>query len=110
MGIAIGQMGLDLETYLSLTPFEFQEVYKSFTEKTVSDREWEEIKDMRVARWQVFRTLCPPQQKKVSVYDLVELPGDKEIKERIKAKEQAQTQGSTPERYEELKEKWNDER
>ena len=109
MGIAIGQMGLDLETYLSLTPFEFQEVYKAFVEKASLDREWQELKDMRVARWQVFRTLCPPQQKTISVYDLIELPGDKEQKERIEAISKAKEQRSTQERFEELKNKWKDE-
>lgn len=109
MGIAIGQMGLDLETYLSLTPFEFQEVHKAFIEKTTSNRDWEEIKDMRVARWQVFRTLCPPKKKEISIFDLIELPGDKEQKERIEAVKLEQNKRSTAERFEQLKELWKDE-
>lgn len=109
MGIAIGQMGLDLESFLSLTPYEFQAVHTAFIKKTQSDRDWEEIKDLRVARWQVLKMLCRPQKKEISVYDLIELPGDKEQKERMKAADREQRKKSTPERFAELKNKWRDE-
>ncbi|RKE02304.1 hypothetical protein [Marinifilum flexuosum] len=105
MGIAVGEMGLSLETFLSLTPFEFQECYSAYLKKLNNDREWEYLKSMRVARRQVFRTLCPPPGKQISEFDLWELPGDNEIKDHQNEK----TGGSTKERYEELKEKWNNE-
>jgi len=30
------------------------------------------------ARWQVWRTLCPPDKKEMSVRDLIEFPWEKE--------------------------------
>lgn len=96
-------MGLSLETYLDLTPFQFSEVYKRFLERIEKEREWQELKDWQIARWQVWRTLCPPNDKKeYSVMDILELPGDKEAKERAEGK----TELSSRERYEALKRKF----
>lgn len=94
-----------METYLSLTPFEFQEVYVAYLKKIKSDREWQELKDYRVARWQVFRTLCPPKEKQISLKDLLALPGDDELLGQNTSKEEC----STKNRFEQLKEKWKDE-
>ena len=104
IGIALGQMGLSMETFLSLTPFEFQEVYGAFLTKQNTDREHEYLRAMRVARWQVFRTMCPPKGKQVSVMDLIELPGDKELSEM----QNSPAKESTKERFNKLKEKWGD--
>jgi len=100
IGIAVGEMGLSLETFLSLTPFEFQEAYSAFLKKMNSDREWEYLKSLRVARKQVFRMLCPPQNKQISESDLWELPGDE--------KAEKKTEGSTKAKFEDLKERWKD--
>jgi len=91
-------MGLGLDDFLDLTPYEFQVAYQMYLDKINADREWEYLKAMRVARWQVFRTLCPPQgKKKISVYDLVELPGDQEIMEHMKTENSSEE--STEEKF-----------
>jgi hypothetical protein len=96
-------MGLSLETYLDLTPFQFSEVYKRFLERIEKEREWQELKDWQIARWQVWRTLCPPNDKKeYSVLDMLELPGDREAKE----KEKEKTEPSSRDRYEALKQRF----
>jgi len=71
---------MSYETFLSLTPYQFQKAYSNFIDKTNKDREQEELTAWQVARWQVWRTLCPPDLKKISVMDLIELPGDKKYK------------------------------
>ncbi|PKQ69398.1 hypothetical protein BZG01_00220 [Labilibaculum manganireducens] len=106
LAIAVGEMGLSLESFLSLTPFEFQEAYMCFLKRQINDREWEYLKSMRVARWQIWRTLCPPKSKQISLMDLVELPGDKEALEQLKDTKEVSTQ----ERFEELNKKWSNER
>jgi len=103
IGVALGMMGLSLETYLSLTPFQFQEAYNRYLEKVKSDREHAENVAWQVARWQVFRTLCPPQKKQISVFDLIELPGDEAYK---KAKEKAKAKEKDEVRFKALAEKW----
>ena len=55
-------MGLGLEDFLNLTPFEFNEAHTAFMEKLKADREWQYSAMMQTARWQVFRTLCPPDK------------------------------------------------
>jgi hypothetical protein len=80
IGVALGVMGMSLDTYLGLTPSQFQRAYELYLEKIKSDREHAENVAWQVARWQVFRTLCPPDKKKISVFDLIELPGDKELR------------------------------
>lgn len=90
-------MGLGLEDFLNLTPFEFQAVYLKHIEKIEKEREWETNTRWQIARWKVFRTLCPPQQKSISIFDLIELPGDEIIRQRKKSEE------TTPEKFEEAK-------
>jgi hypothetical protein len=97
-------MGLSLDTYLDLTPFQFSEAYKRFLERVGKEREWQELKDWQIARWQVWRTLCPPNDKKeYSVMDILELPGDREAKDQAKAQENAEHGESSRERFEALK-------
>lgn len=83
------------------------QVYKRFVEKIEKEREWQELKDWQIARWQVWRTLCPPNDKKeVSVMDVLELPGDKQAKEKAKAEEKAEQGESSRDRYEALKKRF----
>lgn len=96
-------MGLGLEDFLNLTPFEFNEAHKAFIEKLNADREWQYNAMMQVARWQVFKTLCPPQQKQISILDLIELPGDEVYK---KAAEEKQTNREKFEKAKERMGKW----
>lgn len=98
IGIAVGQMGLSLETFLSLTPQQFNIAYEKFIERI----EAEDIQAERRARLNAFRSVCPPPGKKLSLYDFWEIKGDKEIQQAAK---KAQVPGSK-ERAEYLKKKW----
>lgn len=103
ISLATGVMGMSLETYLQLTPYQFQKAYNNFIEKTKTDRQAHENVAWQVARWQVFRTLCPPKKKKINVFDLIELPGDELLRK-------PKTGGGRPEkdeaRFRALAEKW----
>jgi len=106
IGVALGVMGMSLETYLGLTPSQFQRAYELYLEKIKSDREHSETVAWQVARWQVWRTLCPPKKKKISVFDLIKLPGDEQFK---KAKKK--TEGSPvkdEKRFAAIADKWKD--
>ena len=99
IGVALGVMGMSYETFLALTPYQFRRAYELFIEKTYKDRDQAELNAWQVARWQVWRTLCPPEGKQISVMDLIELPGDNRMKKDIKP---------DPERAKRLAEKWKD--
>jgi len=103
IGVALGVMGMSLETYLGLTPSQFQRAYELYLEKIKSDREHAENVAWQVARWQVFRTLCPPAKKQISVFDLIELPGDKALR---KLKTGKNKPVKDPKRFAALAEKW----
>ena len=104
-GVALGLMGMSLETYLGLTPSQFQRAYTLYLEKVKSDREHAENVAWQVGRWQVFRTLCPPQKKRISVFDLIELPGDEAYK---KAKAKGKAKEKDEKRFRALAEKWGE--
>jgi hypothetical protein len=104
IGVALGVMGMSMETYLQLTPYQFQKAYEYFLEKTRLDREHAENVAWQVGRWQVFRTLCPPNKKKISVFDLIELPGDQALK-KSKAKRKGIPE-KDENRFRKLAEKW----
>jgi len=98
IGVALGVMGLSLDTYLELTPYQFRRAYELFIDKVQKERDQVELNAWQVARWQVWRTLCPPQGQQISMMDLIQLPGDKKIKE-IKP---------DPERAKRIAERWKD--
>lgn len=95
-GIALGQMGLGLEDFLSLTPFEFAEAWQ----KWVKQREHEQQQEWERVRMQVFWTLCPPQEKQITIYDINRFPWEKDVVI-------PQQPASTEERFNQLKNKWN---
>lgn len=103
IGVALGEMGMSYESYLSLTPSQFQGAYNRFLKKTTSDREHAENVAWQVARWQVWRTLCPPEQKKISVFDLIELSGDAQL---IAKQKNQEIQEKDEKRFKALAEKW----
>lgn len=106
IGVALGVMGMSLETYLQLTPYQFQKVYECYLDKIKKDREYAENVAWQVGRWQVFRTLCPPTKKKIGVFDLIELPGDEQYK-KAAAKARAKGRPEKDEnRFRKLAEKW----
>lgn len=92
---------MNYETYCSLTPTQFQEAYRVFLKKTAKDRDQAELVAWQVARWQVWRSLCPPDLKKMSVLDLLQLPGDPNPDAPVKKKKD-------PEKFRKLAEKWKD--
>jgi len=79
-------MGMSVEDYLALTPSQFAGAYKLFLEKIESDRNHAEMLSWQVARWHVFRSLCPPDKKKITVFDLLQLPGDEAFRASKKKK------------------------
>lgn len=94
---------MSLETFLGLTPSQFHAARVKFLEKIHKEREQAELTAWQVARWQVFRTLCPPKEKQIKMTDLLKLPGDDGYKPvKTKPKE------STRQRFDELNEKWKD--
>lgn len=98
IGIAVGQMGLGMETFLSLTPQQFTEAYTRFMEKVEAD----DIQADRRARLIAFRTICPPAGKKLSIYDFWYIKGDEKIKQQQKKEQKPSTRG----RFEDLKKRW----
>jgi hypothetical protein len=105
IGVALGVMGMSMESYLSLTPSQFQRAYELYLEKIKSDRDHAENVAWQVARWQVFRTLCPPQKKKISVFDLIELPGDEVYKKHSSTRSGTKTE-IDEKRFRALADKW----
>jgi len=104
IGIAVGQMGMSLDTFYRLSPQQFQEAYDAWLLKVNAEREHFERIKWEVARWQVWRTMCPPKLKgQVSVMDVLKLPGDDELLKQERKKQKP----STRNRYEQLKNKWS---
>jgi hypothetical protein len=97
-GIAVGQMGLSLETFRGLTPQQFNIAYEKFIERLEAD----DIQAERRARLAAFRTVCPPPGKKLKLYDFWHIKGDEEIK---KAEKKAQKPSSQA-KFNQLKNKW----
>jgi hypothetical protein len=95
-GIALGQMGLGLEDFLCLTPSEFSETWKVW----LKNREHEEQQQWERMRMQVFWTICPPQKKQISIYDINRFPWETDVVI-------PQQPASTEDRFNKLKEKWN---
>ena len=91
---------MSYETFMQLSPEQFNEAYEAWRILVNAEREHRELTAYRVARWQVWRTLAPPDKKEISVLDLIELPGDEAGKQ-----EQKKTE-STRQRFDELAEKW----
>ncbi len=90
-------MGLSRPDWLALTPKQYT-IFRDawYRRSSAKERElWE------VARWQVFRTLCPPAKKQISIKDLIEFPWETEGKKSKKGKEE-----KDPERFKELTERW----
>jgi hypothetical protein len=93
VGIAVGQMGLALEDFLRLTPFEFSATYKHW----LKHNEHQERMEWERARWSVFKAMTPPNKKQITMLDLIEFPWEKEIVKKTQ---------SSKERFEQLKKKW----
>lgn len=98
-------MGLSLETYLALTPFEFAAAYQRFIERVEKDRESRELGEWRRTRWLAWSTGNYDRNKVQSELDILELPHDAELIAAREAKEKAEA--SNEPRYEALKNKWH---
>lgn len=97
-------MGLSRPDWLALTPKQYELFRESWHKRAAaSERQtWE------IARWQVFKTLCPPTKKQISITDLIRFPWEKkEAPARC-----GNTGGDAPatlsgkERFNKLKERW----
>ena len=92
-------MGLGLGDFLDLTPFEWIGIKCRFIEyKNKAEQErWE------LARWQVFRTACPPQPKTknglLSVTDFIRFPWDASTGSAIEPKKDEEAFRRAVERY-----------
>jgi hypothetical protein len=92
-------MGLALDDFLELTPFEYMEVKTEYNEhqNDIFRNEWEK------SRWLAFRMAYPPDpngRKKVKVTDFVVFPWEREEVEK------AQPKKADPKHVARLIEKW----
>jgi hypothetical protein len=91
---------MSLDTFLAISPSEFSEIYAKWIEVKEAEAERERVKIQEaweIARWTVWRTLCPPDKKELSVLDLREFSWDPK---------QPKAPKSTRERFEEMKKKY----
>jgi hypothetical protein len=97
-------MGMSIGTFLELTPSQWQAAYDAWLEMRTADAKNDMLRRMHAARWMVSKMLAPPFKpgESFTIFDLIELDGDKEMLEEIRKK----TPQSTKERFEELKERW----
>ena len=97
-------MGLSRPDWLALTPTQYSLFRESWNKRSeMADRAaWE------IARWQVFRNLCPPQGKKIAITDLIRFHW--EIPQNTLAAKDASTiiveRKNNKQRFEKLKELW----
>jgi len=94
-------MGLSRPDWLALTPKQYT-IFRDawYRKSSVKEHEtWE------VARWQVFRTLCPPKKQQISIMDLIEFPWEKEEKKE-QERERKKGRANSKERFDNLKERW----
>jgi hypothetical protein len=87
-------LGISLDDFLDLSPSEFSEAYESWLEvEKIRDRnEWDR------ARWTVFKTLCPPEKKRITIFDIESFEWDPKMAVK-------KAPPSTKERFEEMKKK-----
>lgn len=73
-------MGLGLDSFLDLTPFEWMGIKCKYLEQKDKDRQM----DWEIARWTVFKIACPPQPKTkgqlFSVKDFIVFPWEEDEK------------------------------
>ena len=93
---------MSVDSFLMLTPEQFAGSYSAFLERIKAEAEQREQLAWNIGRWQVWRTLCPPTGKSLSVLDMIELPGD----ERIKMAKVEKIKPSTEDRFKSLAKKW----
>lgn len=89
-------MGLSRPDWLALTPKQYS-LFRESWHKRGAERERE---TWEVARWQVFRTLCPPAKKEVSIKDIITFPWEKVSGAKTIAPP------TNKERFETLKDRW----
>ena len=82
-----------LDDFLDISPAEFSEIYESWLE--IENSKYRE--EWNRARWMVFKTLCPPDKKEITVLDIEQFEWDPKLPE---------VPISTPERFEEMKKKY----
>lgn len=89
---ALGRMHLSLNDFLELLPVEYLDAKIEFikAENEKYQDGWER------ARWQVFRSICPPTGKKLRITDFIQFAWE-QVKQKAKA---------NPQRAKAVIEKW----
>lgn len=83
MAFAIGVMGLGLNDFLDLTPFDFIKAKCKYLEyqRDLQKERWE------IARWQVFRSTCPPTARikngLLRPSDFIEFTWEEKVKKQV---------------------------
>ena len=90
-------LGLSRADFMALTP----QQYGLFRESHYKRGEREERDRWELARWSVFRQLCPPKGKTVSLKDIITFPWE-EAASRAKAREKDE------DRFNRLVNRWTD--
>jgi len=98
MSIAIGTMGLSLNDFMDLTPFQFSEIYNRWRKK----KEEEEKESWDRTRYLAFAAVLPHLKREIehTPQSVFPLPWDK------KSPQAPPAPPSTRRRFEELKKKW----
>jgi hypothetical protein len=107
MGIALGQMGMDIQTFYRLSPEEFEIVYTEWSKLRNGEFEntWEQTR--AIAFWSTVANL-----KNKSIKKFMPLPWDNEKKKRVASSQAPRNDGGKrekahdPERFERLKAKY----
>ena len=67
-----------LDDFLDISPSEFTEIHERWIER----EKIREQNDWNRARWTVFKTLCPPEKKRINIYDIDQFDWDPKSEER----------------------------
>jgi hypothetical protein len=67
-------LGICLDDFLDISPTEFMAIHDKWLEREKLREQNEWVR----ARWQVFKTLCPPDKKQINVFDIEIFAWEKE--------------------------------
>lgn len=91
-------LGLSRADWIALTP----QQYSLFRESHYRRQQRDERERWELARWQVFRTLCPPSGKRISLKDIITFPWEAAPSGSHKGGEK------NKDRFDKLVKRWND--
>lgn len=79
---------MSLETYLGLTPDQTMSAWELWRKQKQEDSKHSALEQWRIARWQTWMSLYPPEKKSANQFDILQLDGDNELKDYLKKKKQ----------------------